>query len=118
MKVSISAAFDGGNIEVAGRTAGVVQLAIRKDPYTELEKKSHMQWFAFRATLDSAEEGGSSAVAYEIVNAKDSSYSDAWPGSTVCVSQDMEVSAAGLRRLPPCAPLSLSRSPAASPSPD
>jgi len=44
--VSISSAFDGGNIEVASQTAVAVKLRIKPDPYTELEKKQHMQWCA------------------------------------------------------------------------
>ena len=65
----------------------MVKLNIKPDPYTELEKKAHMQWFAFRATADSAAE---TTVAYEIVNAKDCSFAAAWAGSSVCYSTDKE----------------------------
>ena len=44
--VHISAAFDGGNIIVEGRTGNDVRLQIRPDPYTEVtSEKSHYQWF-------------------------------------------------------------------------
>eukprot|EP00966_Prymnesium_polylepis_P108408 2509686-Prymnesium_polylepis.2 len=41
--VSISAAFDAGNIELISQDAQTVRLSIRPDPYTELEQKQHMQ---------------------------------------------------------------------------
>ena len=50
-KISISDAYDGGNIELVSVDADnanpwkdVVSLRIKPDPYTELEKKSHMQY--------------------------------------------------------------------------
>lgn len=61
-----------------------MQLRIRPDPLTELEQKCHMQWFAFRA-LPAA---GTSKVRYEILNAGDASYPEAWAGSAVCFSRD------------------------------
>ena len=46
--LQISCEFDSGNIEVVDDTTpseGLgVQLKIRPDVYTELEKKSHLQW--------------------------------------------------------------------------
>ena len=46
----ISSTFDAGNIEVVS-ISDDVQLKIKPDPYTELEKKHHFQWFAFRAVV-------------------------------------------------------------------
>lgn len=86
--VSISSAFDGGNIQVECQTAEAVQLKIKPDPYTELEKKAHMQSFAFKATADST--SPEQKVMYEIINAKDVSFPDAWEGTTVCYSTDSE----------------------------
>lgn len=84
--VSISAAFDGGNIERVGSASaeGPVQLNIRPDPFTELEQKTHKQWFSFRSSAHSS----AAVVRYEIVNAGSCSYPSAWPGSEVCVSTD------------------------------
>jgi len=89
MPVSISAAFDGGNIEFvssscSASSASVVELRLRPDPLTELEQKRHMQWFAFRALPTAS----TSKVRYEIVNAADASYPEAWDGSAVCFSYD------------------------------
>ena len=99
-ELTISSAFDAGNIEVE-RVAHVegeifqnvghtwlVQLKIKPDPHTELEKKNHMQWFAFRSTLSSCGALLGGSVRYEIINAGDASYPQAWPGSEVCYSFD------------------------------
>ena len=85
--VSISAAIDGGNIELAEVPVPdqPVKLKIRPDPYTELEQKSHLQWFYFRATAAAALPR---TVSYEIVNAGTVSYPVAWHGAEVCVSTD------------------------------
>ena len=90
--VTISSAFDAGNIEEVGRSeSGAVQLRIKPDPYTELEKKAHMQWFAFRATFPCKAEATSQT--FEIVNAGDVSYPAAYDtcgATTVCVSTDRQ----------------------------
>ena len=83
--VTISSCFDAGNAEVVGFSDVTVRLKIKADPYTVLEKKTHMQWFAFRATPSSA---ATTKVKYELVNAGDVSFPDAWPGSEVCYSLD------------------------------
>jgi murein tripeptide amidase MpaA len=84
MSVSISSAFDAGNIEVATPpTATDVKLNIKPDPHTELEKKQHSQWFHFRATPSAP-----GVVNYEISNAHAVSYPKAWPGTQVCASTD------------------------------
>ena len=83
MSVSISSAFDAGNIEFIGQEAEQVRLRIKPDPYTELEEKHHMQWFAFRSTVD-----GPADVTYAIENAGEVSFPEAWPGSQVVASTD------------------------------
>jgi len=80
--------FDGGNIECVDATdctsALGVQVKVRDDPYTELEKKNHKQWFYFRAA------GPFKGVQsqFTIVNAGKTSYPEAWPESTVVYSHD------------------------------
>ena len=82
-RVSISSAFDAGNIEAGEATATHIKLNIKPDPHTELEKKKHMQWFYFRATPSAQ-----GVVNYEISNAHAVSYPEAWPGTQVCASTD------------------------------
>jgi len=91
--VSVSDAFDSGNIElISGNTCNTVRLRIKPDPFTQLEKKAHMQWFAFRATLSAAvgDSVGDSpkTVTYVIENAGDCSFSVAWKGAEVVASAD------------------------------
>eukprot|EP01082_Thalassiosira_pseudonana_P006095 g5556.t1 g5556 contig2:779973-781534(-) len=107
VKVNISAAYDGGNISLVskstpqissgGRSAKLtVQLNVRPDVFTELEKIAHMQYFSFRSFVSGlhcssgkGEEDDSVkvlTVQYEIVNAGDVSYPEAWPGTTICYS--------------------------------
>lgn len=109
--VSISDAFDGGNIELLhveqqGEKV-IVSLRIKPDPYTELERTKHMQHFAFRSTvrgpwnqpfpLDRSsaeptvptETRPTLLVEYVIENAGDASYAQAWDESTVCYSTSL-----------------------------
>ena len=109
-KVSISDAYDGGNIELVNEEqkdengkgpSKVVSLRIKPDPYTELEKKSHMQYFSFRSSIQTKPDGESSnsdecddgdeeiPVTYEILNAGEASYANAWKGSTVFYSKSV-----------------------------
>mgnify|MGYP001489073252 CR=1 FL=1 len=86
--VSVTAAFDAGNIECLNAddcTTGLgVQVKIKDDPCTELEGKAHKQWFYFRAA------GSFRHVKsqFTIINAGDVSYPEAWPKSTVVYSYD------------------------------
>lgn len=84
--VSVSSAFDAGNIDLVEQR-DAVRLRIRPDPHTELEDKTHMQWFAFRSTLDTGGQPGATTI-YEIENAGDCSFPQAWVGSEVVVSHD------------------------------
>jgi len=91
--VHISSAFDSGNIEVvdASDPSGKgVQLRVCPDVYTELERKSHMQWFHFKASNVSDGTDGTPATKFCIQNAGKCSFPDAWPGTTVCASYDRE----------------------------
>ena len=83
--VSISDAFDGGNIQHVKNNESQVYLKVKPDPYTELEKVSHMQYFSFRSRVQCENE---STLTYIIENAGDCSYPSAWPGSTVFYSKD------------------------------
>ena len=82
--ISISAAFDSGNIEHLASNNGVVSLKIKPDLFTELEKKSHLQWWYFRSI------GAVGPTSYEIVNAGDVSFPGAWEGYQVCASTDRQ----------------------------
>ena len=57
---------------------------VKDDPFTELEKKQHKQWFYFRAA------GALKGVRahFTIVNAGETSYPEAWPETTVVYSYD------------------------------
>mmetsp|Transcript_40231 Transcript_40231/g.78648 ORF Transcript_40231/g.78648 Transcript_40231/m.78648 type:complete len:512 (+) Transcript_40231:60-1595(+) len=94
VRVSISSAFDSGNIRYGsvGRdpdAAAVVRLSIVPDPHTELEDTSHMQSFAFRSVVSAAcddDDNAPRTVRYVVTNAGNASYPSAWPGSTVFFS--------------------------------
>ena len=93
-RVSISDAFDGGNIEVKDIVATKeneydVKLLIKPDVYTELEQKSHFQSFAFRSTLSDVPAGVKSKVTYSIENASSASYAVAWEDSTTCYTTNI-----------------------------
>jgi len=116
-KVSISDAYDGGSIELVDvtdpkdehgddRPSKVVSLRIKPDPYTKLEKKSHMQYFSFRSSIQTAHNDNAESefesesnngddgdtgipVTYEIVNAAETSYANAWNEYTVFYSKSV-----------------------------
>mmetsp|Transcript_34679 Transcript_34679/g.54132 ORF Transcript_34679/g.54132 Transcript_34679/m.54132 type:complete len:463 (+) Transcript_34679:114-1502(+) len=95
LKISISDAFDGGNIKFIRQRPNEndssiidVILHIKPDIYTELEKIGHMQYFSFRATIGGI--SGSQKVNYVLENAEAVSYPEAWSGSTVCYSRNVE----------------------------
>jgi len=78
MTITISADFDGGNIEVLGGENGRFDLAIRPD------SNAHFyQWFYFR--VDGA---AGQALDLRLTNAGGSAYPDGWPGYAARVSSD------------------------------
>ena len=77
-------------VDASDPTNKGVQLRIRPDVYTELEKKAHMQWFHFKASKVSDGSDGSAPSKFCIVNACVCSFPDAWPNTTVCASHDRE----------------------------
>ncbi|CAJ1958662.1 unnamed protein product [Cylindrotheca closterium] len=104
VKVSISDCFDGGNIKFIRReqneqdadTVDII-LHIKPDVYTVLEKIGHMQYFSFRSTISGLD--GSQKVRYVLENAEAVSYPDAWPGTTICYSTNVEDSDSWKRNL-------------------
>jgi murein tripeptide amidase MpaA len=95
VSVTISDEFDGGNIEfvdqVASKKGGVavtVNVRIKPDPYTELEKINHMQYFAFQAAVCGVGDPPIK-VEYAIENASKVSFPIAWQGSTVFYTSDL-----------------------------
>lgn len=93
--ISISDAFDGGNItHVSTLPASddpdvlTVTLNIKPDVFTELEQIHHMQYFCFRATINYTSKDAQQKVKYVIGNASRASYPLAWQGTTVFYSTD------------------------------
>ena len=94
--VSISDAFDGGNGKLVKTEVIDGQLTvfvdIKKDPFTELEKMHHSQYFSFRSSIkglpapDNDDGNGTTLVKYVLANAGDASYPSAWDGSTTFYS--------------------------------
>lgn len=98
ISISISAAFDGGNIkfirtqpnELDPKNTTDVILHIKPDNYTELEKIGHMQYFSFRSTVNGlgfnkgVGKASTHKVRYCIENAEASSYPEAWFGKFSC----------------------------------
>lgn len=83
--VSVSDAFDGGNVEFLEKDTSreditIVKLNIKKDPFTELEQTHHFQYFSFRCICPNQK------IKYVIENAGESSYAKAWQKSTVFYS--------------------------------
>ena len=79
MTLSISAAFDGGNIRVVGLDGDVATLEIVRD-----EGSDFYQWFSFRAAGARGR-----TVTFRIVNAGGSAYPFGWPGYRARVSTDL-----------------------------
>jgi murein tripeptide amidase MpaA len=101
VSVSISDAFDGGNIKFINTRQNEndpdnitdVLLHIKPDIYTELEKIGHMQYFSFRSTvggLGFPPSNKKHKIRYFLENAEAASYPEAWPGTTVFYSTNIE----------------------------
>jgi murein tripeptide amidase MpaA len=80
MTLSVSAAFDSGNIHLVGIEGDRIDLEIRKDHQSDF-----YQWFHFRL-LGAA----GRMVTMRILNAGASAYPQGWPDYRACVSEDRE----------------------------
>ncbi|PTQ10746.1 hypothetical protein CLG96_10080 [Sphingomonas oleivorans] len=80
MSAAISAAFDSGNIRVAGQEEDRFDLEIVADHLSDF-----YQWFHFRLTGAAGR-----PVTLRILNAGESAYPDGWPGYSACVSSDRD----------------------------
>ena len=80
MTLSISSAFDGGNIRAVAINGDAVDLEIVKDHQSDF-----YQWFYFRLTG-----GAARPLTLRITNCGGAAYPDGWPGYQACVSQDRE----------------------------
>jgi len=76
-RMQIIADFDGANIDVVSISDARAKLEIRRDSNADFR-----QWFSFAAS--EAEDG----AVFEIVNAGDCTYPDAWEGYRACASRD------------------------------
>src|ERR1044072_8389347 len=80
MTLSVSSAFDGGNIRLVGQDGDRVDLEIVKD-----HESDFYQWFYFRVTG-----GAGRQLKLRIVNCAGAAYPDGWPNYRACTSQDRE----------------------------
>jgi murein tripeptide amidase MpaA len=80
MTLSVSSAFDGGNIRVVAIDGDRVDLEIVKDHQSDF-----YQWFYFRLTG-----GGRRELSVRILNCAGAAYPDGWTGYRACVSTDRE----------------------------
>ncbi|MFT3966441.1 MAG: M14-type cytosolic carboxypeptidase [Sphingobium sp.] len=78
MPISISAAFDSGNIVVRTITGTRATLGIRRD-----ESSEFFQWFHFRVAARPGDE-----LVLSLMGLAGSAYPDGWPGYGACVSED------------------------------
>ena len=76
--ISITAAFDSGNIEVLSIEGATARLAIRKDHQSEF-----YQWFHFRVGNCAGRE-----LTLKITGLAGSAYPEGWPGYRAAVSED------------------------------
>jgi murein tripeptide amidase MpaA len=80
MNLSISSAFDGGNIRVAAIEGNRVDLEIVKD-----NRSNFYQWFYFRLMGAAGQ-----PVELRILNCQESAYPHGWPGYRACMSHDRD----------------------------
>eukprot|EP00195_Chlamydomonas_chlamydogama_P010348 CAMPEP_0202893922 /NCGR_PEP_ID=MMETSP1392-20130828/3400_1 /ASSEMBLY_ACC=CAM_ASM_000868 /TAXON_ID=225041 /ORGANISM="Chlamydomonas chlamydogama, Strain SAG 11-48b" /LENGTH=422 /DNA_ID=CAMNT_0049578429 /DNA_START=310 /DNA_END=1578 /DNA_ORIENTATION=- len=84
-KVHISSAFDSGNIEVVSATdPSDIQLRIRPEPYSDVDGRSHFQWFHYQVTGTAG-----LPLTMRIINAGESSYPEGWEGYRAAASYDL-----------------------------
>lgn len=80
MSLSVSSAFDGGNIHVVAIEGDRVDLEIVKDHQSDF-----YQWFYFRLTG-----GAGRALTLNILNCAGAAYPDGWTNYRACLSTDRE----------------------------
>jgi murein tripeptide amidase MpaA len=80
MTLSVSSAFDGGNIHLVAIDGDRVDLEIVRDHQSDF-----YQWFYFRVAG-----GGGRALQLRILNCAGAAYPDGWTGYNACVSTDRE----------------------------
>ncbi|MFW2831024.1 M14 family metallopeptidase [Sphingomonas sp. ID0503] len=80
MTLSVSSAFDSGNIRLVSTREDGFDLEIVTDHQSDF-----YQWFHFRVVG-----GAGKALTLRIVNAGGSAYPDGWPNYKACVSEDRE----------------------------
>ncbi|HYN45611.1 MAG TPA: M14-type cytosolic carboxypeptidase, partial [Allosphingosinicella sp.] len=80
MTLTVSSAFDGGNIRLVAIEGGRVDLEIVKD-----DQSDFYQWFYFQLSG-----GAGEALTLRILNCAGAAYPDGWPGYRACVSTDRE----------------------------
>jgi murein tripeptide amidase MpaA len=80
MSITISSAFDAGNIRVVNQDGDRADLEIVKDHLSDF-----YQWFYFRVTG-----GEDREVTLRITNCGGSAYPDGWPGYHACLSIDRD----------------------------
>ncbi len=81
MTLSVTSAFDGGNIRAVAVTGDQVDLEIRKD-----HESDFFQWFYFRLTGASGRD-----LRLRLINAGDAAYAHGWHDYRACMSYDREV---------------------------
>ncbi|HEX2624077.1 MAG TPA: M14-type cytosolic carboxypeptidase [Sphingomicrobium sp.] len=80
MSITISSAFDAGNIRVTSQDGDSASLEIVKDHMSDF-----YQWFHFRLAG-----GGGREVTLKITNCGGAAYPDGWPDYRACMSLDRE----------------------------
>ncbi len=80
MSVTISSAFDAGNIRLVRQDGDVIDLEIVKDHMSDF-----YQWFHFRLAGAAGRE-----VTLRILNCADAAYPNGWPDYRACLSVDRE----------------------------
>lgn len=84
-QLSISCAFDSGNIDVLNATDPQnIQLRIRPDPFCDRDGRQHFQWFHFAVSCSAA----SVPLTMRIVNAGEASYPEGWRSYSAVRSSD------------------------------
>jgi murein tripeptide amidase MpaA len=80
MTLSVSSAFDGGNIRLLAIEGNRVDVEICKD-----NRSAFYQWFYFRLTGAAGQ-----AIELRILNCAESAYPFGWPGYRACMSEDRD----------------------------